>query len=59
MLGELLGSDLNRLAALFLAICEKNRRFRDYSRHEVHEVLRETLAAFRCTARTSSPRAGA
>ena len=46
VLGALLGSDLNRLAALFLSICEKNRRFRDYSRHEVHEVLRETLAAF-------------
>jgi (1->4)-alpha-D-glucan 1-alpha-D-glucosylmutase len=46
VLEALLGSDLNRLAALFLSICEKNRRFRDYSRHEVHEVLRETLAAF-------------
>ncbi|MDQ2644919.1 MAG: malto-oligosyltrehalose synthase [Myxococcota bacterium] len=46
VLVQLLGSDLNRLSALFLSICEKNRRFRDYSRHEVHEVLRETLAAF-------------
>jgi len=45
-LSSLLGSDLNRLTALFLAVCEKNRRFRDYSRHEVHEVLRETLTAF-------------
>ncbi|MBN2357990.1 MAG: malto-oligosyltrehalose synthase [Deltaproteobacteria bacterium] len=42
---ELLGSDLNRLSALFLQVCERHRRFRDYTRHEVHDVLRETLAA--------------
>ncbi len=45
-LAELFGSDLNRLTALFLAICEGRRHFRDFSRHEVHEALRETLACF-------------
>jgi (1->4)-alpha-D-glucan 1-alpha-D-glucosylmutase len=46
VLNELLGSDLNRLTAQLLEICEKHRRFRDYSRHEAHEVLREVLACF-------------
>lgn len=47
VLRELLGSDLNRLTALFVAVCERHRRHRDYTRHELHGVLRETLA---CTA---------
>ncbi len=41
---EVLGSDLNRLTALFVDICERNRRHRDYTRHELHEVLREVVA---------------
>jgi (1->4)-alpha-D-glucan 1-alpha-D-glucosylmutase len=44
VLRDLLGSDVNRLTALFLAVCERHRRHRDYTRHELHEVLRETLA---------------
>jgi (1->4)-alpha-D-glucan 1-alpha-D-glucosylmutase len=44
VLRELLGSDVNRLTALFLAVCERHRRHRDYTRHEVHEVLREALS---------------
>lgn len=43
VLRDLLGSDLNRLTALFLAVCERHRRHRDYTRHELHEVLREAL----------------
>ena len=46
VLDELLGSDLNRLTAHLLAIFEKHRRFRDYSRHEAHQALREVLACF-------------
>src|SRR5690606_6785289 len=46
VLRDLLGSDLNRLTQEFLEVCEENRRFRDYSRHEVHEALREVLACF-------------
>ena len=43
---ESMGSDLNRLTALFLEICERRRRYRDYTRHELHEALRDTLASF-------------
>jgi (1->4)-alpha-D-glucan 1-alpha-D-glucosylmutase len=45
-LRDLLGSELNRLTALLLRICEQQRRFRDYTRHEAHEVLRAVLACF-------------
>ncbi|HXE61918.1 MAG TPA: malto-oligosyltrehalose synthase [Bryobacteraceae bacterium] len=46
ILRELLGSDINRLTALFVDICEHNRDYRDYTRHEIHEVIRETIASF-------------
>lgn len=46
VLQETLGSDLNRLTALFRDVCERHRRHRDYTRHELHEALRETLACF-------------
>jgi (1->4)-alpha-D-glucan 1-alpha-D-glucosylmutase len=46
MLHELLGSDVNRLTGLFVEICEHFRRHRDYTRHELHEVLREVIACF-------------
>jgi (1->4)-alpha-D-glucan 1-alpha-D-glucosylmutase len=42
-----LGSDLNRLGDLWLGICEANRRYRDFTRHDLHEALREVAAAFR------------
>jgi (1->4)-alpha-D-glucan 1-alpha-D-glucosylmutase len=45
-LRELLGSDVNRLTALLVRVCERHRRYRDYTRHELHEALRELLAAF-------------
>ena len=41
-----LGSDINRLTAQFLDVCETDIMHRDYSRHDVHEVLRATLACF-------------
>jgi (1->4)-alpha-D-glucan 1-alpha-D-glucosylmutase len=43
---EILGSDVNRLTALFLEICERHRRHRDYTRHELQEALREAIACF-------------
>ncbi len=46
VLREILGSDLNRLTALFVEICEQHRRHRDYTRHELHEALREVIACF-------------
>ncbi len=44
VLNELLGSELNRLTALFIDICERHRRHRDYTRHDLREALLETAA---------------
>jgi (1->4)-alpha-D-glucan 1-alpha-D-glucosylmutase len=46
VLREILGSDVNRLTALFLQICEEHREQRDYTRHELHEAIREIIAGF-------------
>src|SRR6185295_17687883 len=46
VLREVLGSDVNRLANLLLEICERHRRYRDYSRHQLTEALREVIARF-------------
>ncbi|MEO6121278.1 MAG: malto-oligosyltrehalose synthase, partial [Acidimicrobiales bacterium] len=46
VLRQVLASDLNGLTAAFVRVCERHRRFRDYTRHELHEVLREVAAAF-------------
>lgn len=45
VLAALLGSDLNRLAALFLRVCEADRRHRDYTRHDLRQALSEVAAA--------------
>jgi len=45
VLSAVLGSDVNRLTDLFLAVCEANRRYRDFTRHELHHALREVAAA--------------
>ena len=46
VLRETLASDVNRLTALWLTICQRHRRYRDYTRHELHEALREVIACF-------------
>jgi (1->4)-alpha-D-glucan 1-alpha-D-glucosylmutase len=46
VLSESLGSDLNRLTHLLLQVCERHRRHRDYTRHQIHEALREVVAGF-------------
>ncbi|MEO5919305.1 MAG: malto-oligosyltrehalose synthase [Candidatus Limnocylindrales bacterium] len=46
VLRENLGSELNRLTALLLEICEGHRRHRDYTRHDCHEVLRELAISY-------------
>jgi (1->4)-alpha-D-glucan 1-alpha-D-glucosylmutase len=46
VMGEVLAADLNRLTHLLVAVCEASRRYRDFTRHELHEVLVETIAAF-------------
>ena len=46
VLRELLASELARLAHLFGKVCERHRRHRDHSRHELREVLAEAVACF-------------
>jgi len=41
---EALGSDINRLASLFVEICESNRDRRDYTRAEIRRALREVAS---------------
>jgi (1->4)-alpha-D-glucan 1-alpha-D-glucosylmutase len=43
---EILGSDINRLTALLVQICEAHREHRDYTRHELHEAVRDVVACF-------------
>ena len=43
---EILGSELNRVTALALRVCERHRRHRDHTRHDLHEALREISASF-------------
>jgi (1->4)-alpha-D-glucan 1-alpha-D-glucosylmutase len=43
---EALGSDVNRLATLFLEICESNRDRRDFTRAEIRRAVREVAACF-------------
>jgi (1->4)-alpha-D-glucan 1-alpha-D-glucosylmutase len=41
---EVLGSDVNRLASIFVEICENNRDRRDYTRAEIRRAIREVAA---------------
>lgn len=44
VMGELLGSDINRLTARLLNICEHHRHHRDHTRHELQEALKTLIA---------------
>jgi (1->4)-alpha-D-glucan 1-alpha-D-glucosylmutase len=46
VLGDLLASDVNRLAEVFLQVCERHRRHRDYTRFELRQAIREVVASF-------------
>ncbi len=43
---EALGSDVNRLASLFVNICETHRNQRDFTRAEIRRAIREVAACF-------------
>ena len=43
---EALGSDVNRLANIFVEICETHRDRRDYTRAEIRRAIREVAACF-------------
>ncbi len=46
ILREVLGSEIQRLASLFVTICERHRRHRDYSREGLYQALLEVAACF-------------
>ena len=41
---DLLAADVNRLTELLVRVCERNRRYRDYTRPELNHALREAIA---------------
>ncbi len=43
---DVLAADVSRLTHRFVSVCEASRRYRDFTRHELHEALREVLASF-------------
>jgi (1->4)-alpha-D-glucan 1-alpha-D-glucosylmutase len=43
---EVLSAEINRLTNLAIDVCEHHRRWRDYTRHDLHETVRELIAAF-------------
>lgn len=43
---EVLAAEVNWLTGLAVEVCDRNRRYRDYTRHEIHETLRDVIAAF-------------
>jgi (1->4)-alpha-D-glucan 1-alpha-D-glucosylmutase len=46
VMNQLLSSEIGRLTDLFVRICERHRRYRDYTRFELREALLETAAYF-------------
>lgn len=45
MLRQSFGGELNRLTNLLVDISQLHRQYRDYSRHELHEAIREFVVA--------------
>ncbi|MGH9039715.1 MAG: malto-oligosyltrehalose synthase [Acidimicrobiia bacterium] len=43
---EVLSAEVNWLTGLAVEVGERHRRYRDYTRHELHESVREIVAAF-------------
>jgi (1->4)-alpha-D-glucan 1-alpha-D-glucosylmutase len=46
VLREVLASDVHRLTEAFAVACEHNRRFRDYTRRELTEAVRQVIVEF-------------
>ena len=46
VLDDLLGSEVSRLVSLFVAVCERHRRHRDYTRRELRAALTEVAVHF-------------
>jgi (1->4)-alpha-D-glucan 1-alpha-D-glucosylmutase len=62
VMADSLAADVSRLAALLVGICERHRRYRDYTRRDLADAVTELLAAFpvyRTYAAIGAPRAEA
>jgi (1->4)-alpha-D-glucan 1-alpha-D-glucosylmutase len=46
VMSETLAADVSRLAALLVGICERHRRYRDYTRRDLGDAVTELLACF-------------
>lgn len=46
VMAEVLSAEINRLTGLAIEACEHHRRYRDYTRHDLHLTLKELIAAF-------------
>ena len=46
VLDLLQAAEVNRVAEIFLQVCERHRRYRDYTRHELRGAVREVAACF-------------
>ncbi|MGH9037885.1 MAG: malto-oligosyltrehalose synthase, partial [Acidimicrobiia bacterium] len=46
VMAEVLSAEVNWLTGIAVEVCDRNRRYRDYTRHEIHESLREVIASF-------------
>ena len=46
VLRQLFASDINRLTSLLVSICERRKRYRDYTRRELNAMIREVIACF-------------
>ncbi|HNY64075.1 MAG TPA: malto-oligosyltrehalose synthase [Deltaproteobacteria bacterium] len=43
---KLFASDVNRLATIMVSVCERHRRYRDYTRQDIALALRKVIARF-------------
>jgi len=46
VLEELLAAEVNRIAEVFLQVCERHRRYRDFMRNELRAAVREVAVYF-------------
>lgn len=46
VLHTIFGAEVNRLTQIFVEVCDSLRRYRDFSRDDLREVLREIIACF-------------
>ncbi|HVF13450.1 MAG TPA: malto-oligosyltrehalose synthase, partial [Acidimicrobiales bacterium] len=46
VLRDVLAADVNRLVNLLVSVCERHRRYRDFTRRDLHDTVWEILACF-------------